>query len=180
MIRSASQFGYTLVELIIVISIAAVLAAMAFPATTSRDGDALALAADEVARALRFAHGEAMRTGQPYGFQADADRRLRVFRLDVDLTPPTPIYDVVDPVSRRLYDISLDDHPLAATDALDVGSEFRSTCSQPDRVYFDGNGTPWCTNPAGVLLRSYDVRLTLGTRSLTISAGAMTGRVSVQ
>ena len=63
----------------------------------------------EVAAALRFARGEAMRTGAYHGVDFSADpggglRRIRVFRVDAS-APSTPVYDVYHPVDHRPYEL---------------------------------------------------------------------------
>ncbi|MDX1516080.1 MAG: prepilin-type N-terminal cleavage/methylation domain-containing protein [Woeseiaceae bacterium] len=179
--RARTERGYSLVELVIVVTVLATLAAMAMPAPSSYAGTRLDLVSEEIASAMRFAHSEAMRTGQPHGFHVQSiDRRIRVFRLDTGTTPPTPLYDVRHPVSKQIYDTDLTSPSLAAADALGINALFRGACTQTELVYFDGYGTPWCTNPETVLLESFAVTVTLGSTNRVVNADGMTGRVSIQ
>ena len=65
----SNEIGYTLIELIITITIIAVIAAIAMPAFSSGSDRQLEAAAAEFAAAMRFARTEAMRTGEPHGFR---------------------------------------------------------------------------------------------------------------
>ena len=151
------------------------------PTPSSVTGRKLDVAASEVASAIRYAHSESWRTGQPHGFEQPAGtERIRVFRLDTGATPPVPVYDIYHPVTRQLYDIDLDGLSSAAVDSIALSASYRSACTQPERIAFDMNGTPWCTNPDTVLLESFELTLSLGTASRVVYTDGMTGRVSVQ
>ena len=56
------QVGYTLVELLITVTIVAVVAAIAVPASAPGEDKELQLVAAEFAAAMRFARSEAIRT----------------------------------------------------------------------------------------------------------------------
>ena len=173
--------GVTLVELLVVIAIIGVVAVVATPFLSSADPYRLDLAAEEFAEAMRFARSEAMRTGEPHGFrQASANKRIRVFRPDTSASPWTLNYDVYHPVSKQLYDLKLDEHPFAAADNVSRNRVYLDTCDKPRDVYFDSAGIPWCTDPETVLLRQYDVTLTLGPHARIVTLHGITGRVTVQ
>lgn len=177
-----TQRGYTLVELVIVVSTIALIAAIAVPATTSTGSDKqLEVAAEEFATAMRFARSESLRTGKPHGFrQTVSDKRIRVFSLDETTIPPTLIYDIHHPVDKQLYDIELDLQSLAAADSVTRNVVFRGTCNKNAEAYFDANGTPWCTDPTNVLLESFEAQLDLAGASRTVTVYGITGRVTVQ
>ena len=175
------QRGYSLLEILLVISILGVVAAVAIPNFSATDPGKLDLAADEIAEAMRFARSEATRTGSPRGFQQDSSqKRIRVFRPDMSATPWTPVYDVYHPVSKKLYDIQLDAHPFASADGISHSRIYRGTCNQSGSVYFDSNGTPWCADPETVLLQQFDVTLSLGPFSRVVTLHGVTGRVTIQ
>lgn len=179
--RFGNQYGYSLVELVIVVAVLTTLAAMAMPAPTSVASRKLDVAVSEIETAMRFAYSEALRTGQAHGFeQPTGTQRIRVFRLDNATTPPTAVYDVYHPVTKQLYDIDLQQHSLAAVESLALTAVYRSACAQTERFSFDANGTPWCTNPGAVLLESFELSLTLGATSRLVRTDGITGRVSVQ
>lgn len=71
---SAHILGFTLVELLVVISIAAILTAVATPTLKNLVAGRAAMAgADELATALRSARSEAVKRGQPVSVCASAD-----------------------------------------------------------------------------------------------------------
>lgn len=173
--------GYTLVEILIVVSLLGIVAAVAVPNFTSINPQPLDLAAEEIANAMRFARREAMRLGHPIGFsQNDGQSRIQVFRVDTATSPWKPMYDVYHPHSKHLYDIKLDSHPFAAFDTLSHNRVYRGTCDKPGSVYFDTNGASWCTDPETVLLEQLDVTVTLGTHTRVVTLHGISGRVTIQ
>ena len=175
------QRGYTLVELVIVVTVLALIAAIAVPSLSSMPQKDLDLAADEFAAAMRFARSESIRTGEPYGFRRQSGpKRIRVFRLDQGTSPATLVYDVYHPIDKQLYDIDLNLQALANADLLNRTAVFRGACNQEGNIYFDGNGTPWCADPGTTLVESFEVDLTSGVNNLTVTLDAITGRVTVQ
>lgn len=175
------QRGYSLLEILLVVSILGIVAAVAIPNFSSADSQKLDLAAEEIAEAMRFARSEAMRAGSPHGFRQDSSqKRIQVFRSDTSTTPWTPVYDVYHPVSKKLYDIQLDAHPFASAGGLSHSRIYRGACNQSGSVYFDSKGTPWCTDPETVLLEQFDVTLSLGSFSRVVTLHGITGRVTIQ
>lgn len=179
--RARAEHGYSLIELVIVVAVLTTIAALAVPVPSSVEHHKLDVAVSEVASALRFARSEASRTGQPHGVeQVAGTQRLRVFRLDTGAAPPTPVYDVIQPVSKQAYDVDLQSLSLGAVDSLALSANFRATCTQAERILFDANGTPWCTDPDNVLLDDWELALTLGMHNRVVRTDGITGRVSVQ
>lgn len=173
--------GYSLLELTIIVLIFGIMAAVVIPNFSSSDPSKLDLAAQELADAMRFARSESIRLGEPRGFQQQtAEKRIRLFRADTATTPWTLVYDVYHPVSRKLYDVELDDHPFARVDGIAANRVYRGACNSAESVYFDAGGVPRCANPETVLLDRFDVTLTLGSHSRIVSLNSVTGQVSVQ
>ncbi|MGD8854298.1 MAG: GspH/FimT family pseudopilin [Gammaproteobacteria bacterium] len=179
--REQRSQGITLLELLVVLSILGIVAAVAIPGLRSAERQKLDLAAQAFAEAIRLARSEAIRVGAPRGFhQSTSQKRIQVFRPDTSSTPWTPVYDVYHPVSRKLIDVELDKHPLAAADSLSRNAAFRGNCTTPGDIYFDARGTPWCTSPETVLLEQFDLTLTLGANTRKITLNGVSGRVKVQ
>ena len=175
------QHGYSLLEILLVVAILGIAAAVAIPDQSPPDLQKLDLAAEETAEAMRFARGEAIRSGAPRGFQHDSgQKRIRVFRADTSTSPWSLLYDVSHPVSKKPYDVQLDAHPFASVDSASHTGNYRGTCNQPGSVYFDRNGTPWCADPETVLLKQFDVSLSLGSFSRVVTLHGITGRVTIQ
>ena len=142
--------GYTLVELLAVVALLAIIALAALPLAAPVGESKLDASAREVANALRFARGEAIRTGAYYGvdFSVDAAvgyRRIRVFRTD-SASPPNPVYDVRDPLTKNLYDEQLVAGPGTAGVVLTNATFYYKTglltVVVRDWAAFDGSGAP--------------------------------------
>jgi type II secretion system protein H len=177
----SNEIGYTLIELVITVTIIAVIAAIAVPAFSSDPDEQLQLAAQEFAAAMRFARSESMRTGDPHGFRQESNgKRIRVFRLDEATNPPGLVYDVYHPVEKQLYEYDLNVQSLAGTPTLDHDRTYRGTCNSSANVYFDDKGTPWCANPSNILLERFDVHFEKETDRITLTLDGITGRVTVQ
>ena len=177
----SKQAAFSLLELLIVITILGIVATVAIPSMSSTSINQLELAAEEMAEAMSFARSEAKRTGLPHGFrQQSGAKRIRVFRPDTTVSPWALIYDIYHPISKKLYDIEFDAHPFARVDTISRTPTFFGTCNQTGNIYFDGNGVPRCTDPETVLLSKFAVTLTLGKHSRVVTLNGITGRVSVQ
>ncbi len=173
--------GYSLLELTLVVLILGIMAAAVIPSFFSNDIQKLDAAAEIQAEAMRYARAEAMRRGEPMGFrQQNAQKRMRVYSLDTGTAPWTTIFDVYHPVSKKLWDIRLDDHPFAAADNVTANRVWRGTCSTFSNVYFDKHGIARCANPETVPLELYQVTLTLGSESRTVSLDGYSGKVTIQ
>lgn len=178
---SRHEFGFSLVELLIVVTILGIAATVAIPDISTTNISRLELAAEEFAEAMRFARSEAMRTGQPRGFRGDAsNRRIRVFSLDTATSPWTVNYDIYHPVSKKIYDISLENHAFASVGIINPNRVYRGTCNKSANVYFDTTGTPWCADPETTLVELFELEFTLGPHSRTVTLHGVTGRVTVQ
>ena len=173
--------GFTLVELVAVVMILAIFAYVAMPNLSSTEPAKLDAAVKIQVEAIRFARSEAMRLGKPVGFrQQNAQKRMRVFNLDTGTSPWTVLYDVYHPVSKKLWAIRIDDHPFAAADDVSTTKVFRGTCNTPSNIYFDENGIARCAKPETIPLERYDVIVTLGSHTRTVSLNGFTGKVTVQ
>ena len=175
------QSGYTLTELVIVVTILGIVAAIAVPAATSGTEKRLEQVAHEFAAAMRFARSEAIRSGEPHGFRFLTNQyRIRVFSTDTSGSPWTWVWDVYDPIDKQLYDYTFPPDLAGSAAPVSHSPAYRGTCDRPGAVYFDRNGTPWCLEPENVLLESYALNVQLGAELRTVTLDGITGRVSVQ
>ncbi len=179
--RARTQRGYTLVELIITITIIAVIAAIAVPAFSSDSDQRLQEVANEFAAAIRFARAESVRTAKPHGFRFLTNQyRIRVFTADTQVNPWTWVWDVYHPVSKQLYDYTFPPELTGASPPVTHNPAYRGNCNRQGVIYFDANGTPWCLEPETVLLESYELDLTNGDAQVTVRLDGITGRVTTQ
>ena len=168
--------GYTLIELIVVATILALVAAVAVPSLSTDDESTLDVAAANVAGAFRFAHSEAIRTGEPHGVHAShGDQRIRVYRLPVS----TPIYDVYDPLTKQLLDFQFSNNGIELDS---VYFTFHGVWGWKSYLGFaGGSGTPKYNSSGNVrMLNTGYVRLSHDGAERTINISPMTGRVTVQ
>jgi prepilin-type N-terminal cleavage/methylation domain-containing protein len=173
--------GFSLLELLLVLMVLGLVAVAAIPGLSSSDNHRFELAAGEIAGAMRFARSEALRSGEPHGFQLQtSDMRIRVISADTNTNPWTPRYDVEHPGVHDFYDIQLADNALAGIQSMARNALFQGNCNNLDLIYFDASGTPWCGDGSGSLLEQYDVTLSFGAQSRVVSLHGITGRVTVQ
>ncbi len=174
--------GFTLLEQLLVVLLLAIAALIVMPAVGARDHHRAELAAREVAAAARFARSEALRSGQPHGLRLEpALRRVRVFRADTGTDPPTPVYDVRHPVSKRPYTVEPGGSPLLeGVELSDASAVWSGACADPGAVVIDVLGRPRCLDPWGVLLEEARIELTARDVTLEVVLAGETGRVTVE
>ena len=177
-----TEQGYSLVELLIVVALLALVAAIAVPALNRPDEANLDRAAAQVAAALRFAQAEALRSGLAHGVIADTDTTtLRVYRLDETVNPPLFVYDVYDPFTKQLYTLSLAD-VAGDLQLADASFIFSDSGTARDFVDFSGaTGVPRYNNAGTLyLLESGVYTVELEGLSRNVSVSPVTGRVTIQ
>jgi prepilin-type N-terminal cleavage/methylation domain-containing protein len=178
--RQLRSHGVTLVELLIVIAILGIAAAVAIPFLSATRPYQVELASSGFANAIEYARSEAMRTGQPYGFTLDVStQRVRVFRADTSSTPPTPVYDVYNPVSRQLYDVQPGTSQFDALDAVSAAPKYRGNCLDTRNTVFDAHGVAYCNNPGSILLQDLLVTFRLGGLQQQLRLDGVNGMVSM-
>jgi len=173
--------GFTLIELLACLMILGILALVVMPAVQPHDEQKLDVAAQEVAAAVRFARDEAIRTGRRHGVIVDVDsQRLQVFWLDTSALP-TRIFDVRDPLDKKLYDLQFATDPvLSGVKVTDGSFYYRGRVNPTDFVGFDKRGTPKFNDAGTIRLLSKGViKLASGDAERIIKVASMTGRVTV-
>ena len=175
------QAGFSLLELLAVVIILGIMAVALVPDSAPTNQQKLDIAVQEFAAAMRFARSEAIRLGEPRGFrQQSSPMRIRVFRADTGTVPWTPIYDVRHPLSKQLYGLDLNAHPMDSVDSIAHNRVYRGSCNQAGVVHFDGQGIPRCTDPETVLLEQFELTFTLGNHSRLLRLDGISGQVSLQ
>jgi prepilin-type N-terminal cleavage/methylation domain-containing protein len=177
----APQLGFTLLELVIVLGVLAVIAVVSLPSLDATQPYKLDVAATALADSIRFARVEAMRMARPYGVNIEpGPKRVRVFRGSGSSLPPTPVYDVIDPISKRLFDLDLDDQSTTEGVSFAAAPSWSGACSKPELLGFDAAGTPRCGDPWSVVLTTSTLTLSHAGRTRSIVIDGETGRVRVQ
>jgi prepilin-type N-terminal cleavage/methylation domain-containing protein len=177
--------GVTLVELLAVIAIIGLVAAIALPQASSVYPAVADAAAAEVAHAIRFAQREAVRTGKYHVAEIDpAKQTVRVYRLagtttvDEDTNNP-----VMHPVDKVPYRISLAGN--AATRAVVASSVFTYGADTTADISFGPDGSPVDVNflkgkvTTSALSADGVVRLQAGAVLRSVTVDKTTGRVTL-
>ncbi len=180
----AAHGGHTLVELLMVLMIVAIAAAIVLPGADPVVPSALDVAVGEVAQALRFAQSDAIRTGSYRVVRIDVtDNSVRVFALDMAATPPVEdtAHPLSHPVDKKKYEF--DFAQGAATAGVTVTSSVFTFAdgSSASQLGFGADGSPVNVlgpNPQG-LVGTGLVQLAYGAFQRTVSVDAATGRVTL-
>jgi len=183
--RARQERGYTLLELIIVVSVLALIAAIAVP-SFSGSGERLELAAADVANAIRFARSETLRTGEAHGLTiSQVTQQVTVKKYDLSTAPISEVAILAHPVTKQPYDFN-----------VNKGSTTRGvTISNTDDVFnytglggrrsliFDAHGTPkWIvgSGPTTYLLSDGSIELSHGNQQRLVDVAPITGRVTIR
>jgi len=185
------QAGATLAEMVLVMAVLAISAGIAIPQADTQSAFAADAAAGEIARAVRFAQREAVRTGTYQTISIDLSRQvLRVYQPASSGSGTTAIH----PVDKRDYQINFasDGLPQASI----VSSVFRYQSGAvttgaifgPDGMPIDVAPTKLLGLPIGFLLGTKEIsplkeeaRITLryGGVERVVRVAPVTGRVSL-
>jgi prepilin-type N-terminal cleavage/methylation domain-containing protein len=185
---TGGQAGFTLAEIVIVVAILSITAAIAIPKADPQAAFAADAAAAEVARALRFAQREAIRTGTYQQISVDpATQVLRVYQPDAS-TGTTATH----PVDKRPYQISFAGNAMPRATIVSAVFNYEGG---PTTNYasFGPDGTPSCVDPSklsqlwSALLGTKDIdplkdegRITIryGNVERVVRVAPVTGRVA--
>lgn len=173
------QTGFTYLEMVVVVVILGIAAAVAMPNLSSTNPVKLDNAANEAAAAIRFARAEAIRTKISRGINADAaNDRIHIYSLPGSI----PAYDIYHPVDKKLYDINLKTDPyIAGVDLVSANFVFAGGFSSSNYLGFNSEGNPKYTFLGNdYMLSSGAITLGYNGHQRTILIAPMTGRVTIQ
>lgn len=173
--------GHTLLEMLIVVAILAIGAAIAVPDSRPARQEKLILATSIAAEAFRFARDEAARTGNVHGVFVDiANNRLDVFRLDETTNPNAAVLDVRHPVSKQLYRVQLGTGALTYVALQNQSQTLVGSCSLVTYVGIDPTGATICTEPTTTRIENVSLTLGYDGIAMTVAIDSYTGRTTLQ
>lgn len=174
------QKAYSLVEILAVVLIIGVSAAVFIPNLFVTREYRLELAVNEVVQALRYARSEAIRVNDRKGVLPDSNAlRIQVFSVDAGTNPWTLVFDIYDPLSKKIYDVKLNEVAEAQVDSMQLSASYSGNCNS-QAIVFDTMGEPVCADPSGVRITNYQIDLNLDSYQRQISLNGASGRVVVQ
>ena len=177
--KSSRPEGFSLTEILVVISIIAIIAVVAVPLLQSQDSKKLEVAAEEVGNALRLALSEAGRTGAYILVDAKTTSgHLKLLKSD---NTGANLGAVNDPVTKRAVDIvtaeASSSAPVSMTaQFMQSGVPYLQLLISPTLQLnaFDGPSTN-----KGLLQANSGIVLALGTQNVTVTINETTGFVTI-
>ena len=178
------QAGFSLLELLIIIVILGVTAAIVAPSISTSNINKLDLAAEEVAQAFRFARSESIRSGEIHGIYINqTSGQVTVYKADITTTPVSIDTIVYHPISKLLFDFKVGNTPLTADVSIsNTLNPFLYGATRRQQLLFDVTGTPvWIDNTAGNTVLSDEAKVQLSYQGVNrfVEVAPITGRVTV-
>ncbi|MBT8102969.1 MAG: GspH/FimT family pseudopilin [Gammaproteobacteria bacterium] len=184
--RANKVNGFSLLELLVVLGLIGLIAAVATPGFSSDNELKLARAADQVATALRFARSEALRTGEGRGLTiSQVTQVVTVKAHDLTTTPIGTLGTLTHPVSKQPYQFNIEsDSGTAGVTINNSDDVFEyEDVGRRRSLIFDASGTPiWIlsSGPIGYPLINGTIELRYGDHERVVGVSPITGRVSIQ
>jgi prepilin-type N-terminal cleavage/methylation domain-containing protein len=180
------QAGFSLLELSIVVLILGIMAVVVIPDSAPTNQQKLDLAANQIAQALRFAQGEALRTGEHHGVTiSQVTQTITVIKWDLTTDPVSTELVPYHPVSKQSFAFDADQMSLAAGVSIINSSDIFNylTIGRRRSLIFDPQGVPvWVLGSDDSIHRLLDgvVQLSNGNNQREVTVAPLTGRVTVQ
>jgi prepilin-type N-terminal cleavage/methylation domain-containing protein len=179
--RSERHDGFTLAEILAVVTIFAIIALVSLPLLSPQDSKKLEVASQETGNALRFAVSEARRTGGYVLVDAKTTAgRIRVVKSDAT---GANLGAVDDPITKQALDIdtagSAFSGPVSMTARfMQGGTPYTQLLISPTTLpllqAFNGPGANM-----GALQPASGIVLALGASSVTVTINESTGFVAI-
>ena len=178
-----AQSGFSLLEMMIVVTILGVVATVALPLLSNNDPQKLSVAAEETANILRFAISETKRTnGYVLVDGKTTAGHLQLYYSDINANLGAAIND---PLTKRSFDLNVTSSAFSQgvtlTPQFRGGGQVRAlllidpTLSNMKAPTSIGGGV----GPGIALQANSDVLLTLGSQSILVSINEKTGLVTL-
>jgi prepilin-type N-terminal cleavage/methylation domain-containing protein len=185
-IKHNQQAGFSLLELSIVVLILGIMAIVVIPDSAPSNQQKLDLAANQIAQALRFAHREALRTGEHHGVTiSQVTQTVTVNKWDMTTDPVSSEMIPYHPVDKQSFVFDADTMSLAPGVSIVNSTDIFNYISIGRRrsLIFDPHGVPvWVLGSDDSVYRLLDgiVQLSDGQNRRDIAVAPLTGRVMVK
>jgi len=185
-IKRNTQAGFSLLEISIVVLILGIMAIVVIPDSAPGNQQKLDLAASQIAQALRFAHREALRTGEHHGVTiSQVTQTITVKKWDMTTDPVSTELIPYHPVNKQSFVFDADTMSLAPGVSIINSSDIFNYISIGRRrsLIFDPQGVPvWVLGSDDSVYRLLDgiVQLSDGQNRRDIAVAPLTGRVMVK
>ncbi len=180
------QAGFSLLEISIVVLILGIMAIVVIPDSAPTGQQKLDLAANQIAQALRFAQGEAQRTGEHHGVTiSQVTQTITVIKWDLTTDPVSTELVPSHPVNKQSFVFDADTMSLAPGVSIINSSDIFNylTIGRRQSLIFDPQGVPvWVLGSDDSVYRLLDgiVQLSDGQVQRDVAVAPLTGRVTVQ
>ena len=185
-VKTKSQAAFSLLELSIVVLIMGIMAIVMIPSSSPTSQQKLDLVASQIAQSLRFAHSEALRTGEHYGVTiSQVTQTITVKKWDMTTDPISTELVPYHPVSKQSFVFDADGLTLAPGISISNSSDIflYNSIGRRRSLIFDPRGIPvWVLGSDDSIYRLNEgiVRLSNGQSRRDITVAPLTGRVSIQ
>ena len=162
------------------------MAIVVIPESAPTNQQKLDLVANQIAQALRFAHSEAIRTGEHHGVTiSQVTQNIMVKKWDMTTDPVSTELVPFHPVSKKSFAFDVDGLILAAGTSISNSSDIflYDSIGRRSSLIFDPRGIPvWVLGSDDSVYRLIEgiVQLSNGQNRREIIVAPLTGRVSVQ
>ena len=185
-VKLSHQAGFSLLEISIVVLILGIMAIVVIPDSSPTSQQKLDLAANQIAQALRFAHREALRTGEHHGVTiSQVTQTITVQKWDLTTDPVSTELVPYHPVNKQGFVFDADTMSLAPGVSIINSSDIFNylTIGRRRSLIFDPQGMPvWVLGSDDSVYRLLDavIQLSDGRTQRDVAIAPLTGRVTVQ
>ena len=180
------DYGFTLVEILIVVFILGITAIVVVPNLSPTDSKKLDQAANEVAQAIRFVRSEAIRTGQIHAITiSQTTQKITTYKADLTTATLGQEYILTHPIDKKAYENTI--NTLALTTGVVISNTqdpfLYPTTGRRKSLAFDASGTPiWIILSSNTTYPLQDgmVQLSYGDEQQIVRVAPVTGRVTIE